>query len=77
MRMRADQRGGAPIDEMPHRLLLRRRLGVEVDEDGVGAGLQPARLDLPLDRAERIVEIGHEHAPLRIDHENVGAGLRS
>ena len=61
---------------MPHRLLLRRRLGVEVDQDGVGAGLQPARLDLPLDRAERIVEIGHEHAPLRVDHEHVGAGLR-
>ena len=36
---------------------------MEVDEDGIGAGLQPARLELPLDRAERIVEIGHEHPP--------------
>ena len=76
MRVRADQGGGAPIDEMPHRFLLRGRLGVEVDEDGVGAGLEPAGLDLPLDRAERIVEIGHEHAPLRVDHQHIRAAPR-
>ncbi len=48
---------------------------MEVDHNRVGAGLQPARLELALDRAERIVEIGHEHAPLRVDHQHIGAGL--
>ena len=42
MRVRADDRGRAPVDEIAQRLLLARRLGVEVDEDGVGALLETA-----------------------------------
>ena len=41
--------GGAAVDEMGERLFLARRLGVEVDEDRVGALLQLASADLVVD----------------------------
>jgi len=42
MGMRAHDATRATVDEIAHRLLLARRLGVEVDQDGVGAALEPA-----------------------------------
>ena len=38
--------------------------------------LEPASLDLPVDGAERVVEIAHEHATHGVDHEHVGAVRR-
>ena len=37
MGVRADHAARAPVDEIAHRLLLAGRLGVEVDQDGIGA----------------------------------------
>src|SRR3990170_921829 len=63
MGVRADQRADASVDEITHGFLLGGRLGMEVDEDGVGASFQPASIELPFHGAEGAVEIGHEHAP--------------
>ena len=76
MRVGADDDGRAPVDEIAERLLLARRLGVEVDEDGVGALLEPAGGELSIDRAERIVELGHEDAAHGVDDQHVRTGLR-
>ena len=54
MRVGADHAARAPVDEVAHRLLLAGGLGVEVDQDGVGALLEAAGLDLALDGAERV-----------------------
>ena len=74
MRVRADDGRRAPVDEIAERLLLARRLGVEVDDDRVGPVLQPARADLGVDRAERAVELGHEDAAHGVDDQHLGAG---
>ncbi len=49
---------------------------MEVEKDGVGPGLEPACFELTLDRGERIVEIRHEYAAHRIDHEHIHAVRR-
>ena len=58
---------------MGKRLLLAGRLGVEVDDDGVGARLQRAGGELAVDGAEGAVELGHEDAAHGVDDEHVGA----
>ena len=72
----ADNKARAPIDEMSHRLLLARGLGVQVDDDRVGAGFERAGGNLALDRCERVVERVHEDAAHGVDHEHARAVLR-
>ena len=73
--MGADHDAGAAVAEMPHGLLLARRLGVHVDEDGVGALPQRTCRKLAVDRCERIVERVHEDAAHRIDDQHPRAVL--
>ena len=59
---------------MAERLLLARRLGVEIDHDGVGALAQRAGVQLAVDRRERIVERVHEQPAHDVDDEDARAG---
>ena len=76
MSMGADDEARAAVDEMAHRLLLARRLGMDVDHDRVGRALERAGGKLALDRRERIVERVHEHAPHGVDDEDARAVAR-
>ena len=64
---------GAAVAEIAHRLLLARRLGVHVDDDGVGALPQRTGGQLAIDRGEGIVERVHEDAAHGIDDEDARA----
>ena len=55
------------------RLLLARRLGMEVDQNRVGSLLQAAGGQFRIDGAKRIIEFGHEDAAHGIDDEHVRA----
>ena len=50
----------AAVEVIGERLLLARRLGVDVDEDRVGDLAQRRRLERPVDDREGIVERVHE-----------------
>ena len=76
MGMRADDEAGAAVAEKSRRLLLARRLGMEIDDDRVGAAAERAGFELAVDRRERIVERLHEDAAERIHDENARAVLR-
>ena len=65
MGVRADDQRGAAVDEMAHRHFLARRLGMNVDDDGVAADAQRAGAELALDRREGIVQRIHEDAAHR------------
>ena len=75
----ADHQGGAAVEMMGERLFLARRLGVDVDHDGVGdlrrAGRPRARGRPP----RRVVERVHEQAAHDVDHQDARAarGYRS
>ena len=56
---------GAAIEVPSHGELLRRGLGVKIDDDRIGARLQPAGLKLPVHGLERTVEIGQLCAAFR------------
>ena len=58
VRVRADHRRSTSVDEEAHRLLLAGRLGMHVDDNGVGALLEAAGGELGIDGAEWIVELG-------------------
>ena len=67
----------APVEEMSHRLLLARRLGVEIHDDSVGLFVQRAGFDQIARRGEGIVEIGgHEDPAHDIGDENTRAVAR-
>ena len=57
MGMRADHQRHAAVEIMGKRLLLARRLGVEIDDDGIGLLAERTGGELALDRRERIVEL--------------------
>ena len=76
MRVGADHQARAAVAEMAHRLLLARRLAMDVDHDRVDRGLERAGVKLALDRGKRIVELVHEHAAHRVDDEDADAALR-
>ncbi len=65
-----------PSRKWPEGLFLARRFGVEVDNDGVRAGLEPAGGDLAVDGAEGAVDLGHEDAAHGVDDEYFGAVVR-
>ena len=71
--VRADDEAGAAVEEKAHGLDFRGRLGVEIDEDGVGLLAQRAGVDGGLDGAERIVDRVHEDAAQRVDHQHAMA----
>ena len=72
----ADHEARAAVAEMAHRLLLARRLAMDVDHDRVGRALQRTGGQLALGRRERIVERIHEHAAHQVDHQHARAVLR-
>ena len=71
----ADHEARAAVAEMAERLLLAGRLGMDVDDDGVGGFAQRARHQLAVDGGERIVERVHEDAAHGIDHQHARAVL--
>ena len=76
MGMSADDQAGAAVTVKTHRLLLARRLAMNVDDDGVGRALERAGGKLALDRRERIVERVHEDAAHGVDDEHARAIAR-
>jgi hypothetical protein len=73
MRVGTDDETGASVAEMAHRLLLARRLAVDVDHDCVRSGLQRAGGELALSERERIVERVHKDAAHQVDREHARA----
>ena len=73
MGVRADDQRDAAVEVMAERLLLARRLGVEVDDDGVGLLAERTGGELAVDRRERIVERIHEDAAHGVDDEHARA----
>ena len=71
----ADHEARAAIAEIAERLLLAGRLGMDVDDDGIGGFAQGARHELAVDGGERIVERIHEDAAHGIDHQHARAVL--
>ena len=71
----ADHEARAAIAEKAERLLLAGRLGMDVDDDGVGGLAQRARHQLAVGGGERIVERIHENAAHGIDHQHARAVL--
>src|SRR3990170_2317072 len=64
--MGADQCADLPVEIPAHRDLFARGLGVEVQDD------DPRPLAYPLDlrphHAKRVIDLGHEHASLEVEH---------
>ena len=75
VRMRADHGAGTTVEKQPQRLLFARRLGVEIDQDRIGAAFQRASRQFGVEGAERTIEVGHEHAAHRVDDQHLGAAL--
>ena len=71
----ADHQAGAAVAEMPHGLLLARRLAVNVDDDRVGRGVERTGGKLAIDRGEWIIERVHEDAAHSVDDEHARAVL--
>ena len=69
----ADDEAGAAVDEMAERLLLAGRLGMDVDDDGIGGLAERAGVELALERREGIVERVHEDAAHHLDDEEARA----
>ena len=67
--MRPDHGRDAPVEVPAHRLLLRRRLGVHVDDDEGGRRPHPGHLLVRPD--ERAVDGGEEHAALNVEHADL------
>ena len=76
MRVRADDERGAAVEEVAHRLLLARGLGVEIDDGGVAAVAERAGGELARHRLERVVEGRHEEQAHDVDDEHARAVLR-
>ncbi len=76
VRMRADHEARAAVTVMAHRLLLAGRLGMDVDDDGVGGIPERAGGKLALQRGEGVVERVHEQAAHDVDDEDAGAVAR-
>ena len=76
MRVGADHEARAPVEKMPHRLFLARRLRMHVDHDRVATRAERAGRDLALGGPERVVGEPHEDAPDEIGDENPRACLR-
>ena len=83
--MCSDNSADAPVEKIADRLLLTRRLGMEIDEDRIGAAAQRTGRDLIGERGEGIVDGLHEdpaHAVddedacivARLDHRNTASG---
>ena len=70
MGMGANNKGGASVDMMADRLLLARRLGVEINDDNIGLLAQWAGCQFPVNRGERIVKRIHEDPSQRVNHQN-------
>ncbi len=70
MGMGADGHGNAAIGEMRQRLFLARRLGVKVEDDGVGGEAERTGGQFLLDGGERIVHRVHEDAADHAHHQH-------
>ena len=66
----ADHQRRAPVEMMAERLLLARRLGMDVDDHRVGLLAERAGGELAVDRGEGIVERVHEHPAHDVDDEH-------
>src|SRR3984957_3070895 len=75
MRVGADHEADAAVEEMSHRLLLARRLGMHVDHDRVDAALERTGGELAVERREGIIEGVHEYAAHGVDDERIAAVL--
>uniref|UniRef100_A0A0N4ZJH1 Phenol hydroxylase n=1 Tax=Parastrongyloides trichosuri TaxID=131310 RepID=A0A0N4ZJH1_PARTI len=69
----ADHQARAAVAEVAHAHLLAGRLGVHVDDDGVGDDAQRRSLKLALDGAERVVHRVHVDAAQHIDDQHPAA----
>ena len=76
VRVGAHHQARTAIAKMPHRLLLARRLAMDVDHDRVGGAFQRTGGKLAVDRREGIVERVHEHAAHRVDDQHARAIAR-
>ena len=66
--MSADDNADASVDIMAEGHLLRRRLGVEIDDHRIATITQRAHFELAVDGAERIVELRLDHHPAHDVH---------
>ena len=69
----ADDERSAAVEEEAHGLDFGRRLGVKVDDHGIGLLAERAGGDGGFDGAEGIVDRVHEDAALRVDDEHAMA----
>ena len=75
VRMGADHGARSTVEKQPQRLLFARCLGVEINQDRIGAAFQRASRQFGVESAKRTIEVGQEHAPHRIDDQHLGATL--
>ena len=71
----ADDEARPAVEMVAERLLLARRLRVDVDHDGVGDLAQRAGLELPVGGGEGIVEGVHEDAADQVDDQDAAARM--
>ena len=76
MGVRADHEAGASVKKMPHRLLFRSRLAVEIHHDGIRKFAHGTGIDLPLHRHEGTIKRIHIDPPHRIHDQNARAIAR-
>ena len=62
--------GGTAVEMMPHRFLLAGRFRVHVHDDRIRHLPERARIELPVDRQEGIVERVHVEAAHDVDDED-------
>ncbi|CAD5248465.1 conserved hypothetical protein [Bosea sp. 46] len=72
----ADDEAGAAVEIIGHGELLAGRLGMDVDDDGVGGVPERAGGELALKRGEGVVERVHEQAAHDVDDEDPRAVAR-
>ena len=72
----ADHQRHPPVEMIGERLLLARRLGMKIDDDGVRLFAERTGGDLAVDHGEGIVHGVHEHAAHGVDDQHAGAAAR-
>ena len=75
MRVSADHEAHASVEIVGQRLLLARRLRVDIDDGRIGDLGERTGFELPVEGREGIVERVHEEAAHHVDDQNATARM--
>jgi hypothetical protein len=71
--MRSDNHADSTVEKQAECLLLARRLGVKIDQNGIRSTFERTGCQFGVDSAERAIDLRHENAAHGVDDKHVRA----